>query len=374
MAFNPATAKTQISNTMQAINPNKPAVILQCVVLNVNPERLTLDIFVPELSAYYNDVPISFPTKGGKYGVQAMPAKNMAALVCINDTSRKPYILAAFTSVSEVASSVSQTKEKVLSGENLFSSIGGGFLKQDQSGLSIIGSTDMNIQSLDADGGILTSSLGYEARHIGSSKIGGIYLPKSIHYDDYVQLFNDEIKVVNREEIYSAIENKKAYAVSEIYDAETHLLNQTVKDDIIANVAETVGLIQGDSTSFGISKILTDFVSSFRSNIQDPDFETKLAEVQNFINQYILANKGVKLTIDKGSTLNGSLDDVRNILSKDTFETSTQGNPICFKLSLSDIATGTEKARVTIDNDGNCLVKMKNLRLEVDNYELVEVV
>lgn len=373
MAFNTALAKTQISNVIQATNPNRPAIILQCLIMDVNPSRLTVDVFVPETSAYYNDVPMSFPTKGKGYGIYSMPAKNMSALLCINDTSRKPSVLAAFTSSSDVANSVSQIREIVFPGENLLTGIGGGFIKQDQSGMVMIGSKDMNVAMFSGSGDIQSSSLGYRENHLGSSKIGGVHFPKTIDHKNSAQLFTSEIKIVNREEIYSGIENKTAYAVDSIYDDETHTISAIIKAQIISDASETVALIQGDTTYGGIAKILDDFSNSFRDLITDEEFETKLSDVQNFINRYILANKGVKITIDKGYSISGDLEDINDILKQSSFEMSSANYPVCLKMNIIDIATSTEKAKISLDTDGNCFVKIKKMRIEADSFEFVEV-
>lgn len=374
MAFNPVSAQTQVLNVKRANNPNQPAVILQCRILNVYPEKLTVDIFIPETAAYYYDVPITFPVKGSDYGLQAMPAKNMAALVSINDISRKPTLIGAFASKVEESGEVPQVRELILPGEIVTQSVGGGFAKQDQAGSATLGSQDGNFIAVDGDGRVKQSALGYDRRQIGSAQVGGIYLPKLTDYDDYAQLFNDEILVVNREEIYSGIENKAAYTVNDLLTFETGWINETLKTTILSNVAETVSLIQGNETSGGFVGRLTSFIDSFRDLVVDNDYAAKIAEIENFVNSYLLSNKGVKLTIDKGNSISGGLEDVQNILQNSSFETSSENNPICLKMTLTDIATSTEKARITLDNEGNCYVKVKKMYVEAENIQLVETV
>lgn len=350
-----------IRKDINKISPNAKPSILLCRINKVNPEKLTADIYVNEVSTILYNVPICFPSKGRGYGSYFMPKEGGTYIVMFTSKNR-PYILASAQITNNDTSQISV--EKLLPGENTIQGIGGGFLRQDVLGNNILSSSFGNSLIVNKDGTNRNYSLGKEDKTIASKEIYGFGIESNVKTEAH--MFNtSQLKTVHYSEYYSLISVPKVYTSQEILNIESGTMNikQDIKNSIILSAKQAMEKI----TEFK-SKV-NDLKNEIQNpNLEDSELEIRMTQAITSLKSFNIPRKGVKITIEKGNVLNRDINNINDIksLQASDFVASDFNKDICLRLLVKDVETNNTVASAYIDTDGNCKVKFKKLIIDAD--------
>ena len=130
--------------------PTGAASIYQCIVTNVRPSQMSIDVYIPETSAKIQGVNLLAGSLGTSYGLVTIPAEGTLGLVARYHNSKLPVFLGAIP--GNGFNNEEQTFETLSQGEYQITGVGGGFIKMDRAGNCISGSKAFAHQWLTGDG------------------------------------------------------------------------------------------------------------------------------------------------------------------------------------------------------------------------------
>jgi hypothetical protein len=359
-----ASVFSAIQKDLGSMSPIGQSKIMLCRLDKIDYERLIADVYIYDNSMKLESIPMCFPSKGNGYGSLFMPKEGSHCLVFFT-TYGKVYVL------SQVSVNNSQrSDELILPGENTILSLGGAYQKTDLVGNSSISSSFGNSYLALSNGVNASYSLGKIENTLASKTLEGIRISKNMDTSsDFIN--TGEIKLVSYSEHYQAIDIPRVYDYTEILS--NGEINQTLRSTILSETTELFNKISGDNGF--LTKLLELKESCYNIDKTNDEISQEITDIFSKIkNSFNLSSKGVKIIIEKGNALTKSIDnmnDLNKITSSDV-EQSAQGNDICLKLSIKDAETDEVKASAFMDTDGNCVFKFKSLKIEVENYELIE--
>jgi hypothetical protein len=321
-----------------------------CRINKVNPDDLTADIFIPELSKIVQGVPLSFPSKGKEFGAFFMPKEGQLCLVITTQFGRM-FVLSS-SSISK-----NSIEEKIFPGENVIKSEQGATFRQDLWGSSIITAKNGNTLSVDDSFVNNSISMGVQELTISSKLLKG--LPVDINYLPWNTAVNKQYSSpVNYEEFYSDIEGLKSYNISDILTSGD--INKSVSDIILTDM-DSVKSLAAD---------FSDVLDDFSSRIDTANTQIEIAALKDEFKQKIKdqfkISKKPCLVVQKGNVTTKKprdLDDIAS-LSDEDFEKSPEGNRLVLKLSILDSDTQAENATISIDSKGIARLKFKKLIID----------
>lgn len=368
-----ASPAANIQNITSSMGNNHPSTIRIGRIVKVYPESLSVDVYVNSLASIIQGIPISFSSRGAGYGSYFMPKEGAVCLFVSTDNGMRYILTSGF---SGILSDTYGESERLMAGENSVQSAGGSFMRQDRLGNQFLSSSFGNAIITEKCGVNSFFANGFEENIISRKNISGFGFDETLFQNNLLK--ETELKVLDYIEYYSKININRIYTWDEIVTiTDTEItINQSIKDSIIARASSL--FVKLNDTETGFRTRMTKYKGQIQdSALTDQELSDLITNIFTEIkSDFGIDKKGVKIVVERGNALNKSIDNINDISSLTAldFDQSTHGNDICLRLKVVDIATDTIKASASIDTDGNCSVKFKTLKIEVETggYELIE--
>lgn len=271
-----------------------PAIIYQCIVTTVRPEKMSIDVYVPETSKNFRGVHLLSPNISTAYGNTALPEIDSLGLVAVYHKTHYPVFLGCIPGYG--FNSGEQTFEPLCEGEQQITAIGGGFLKLDQAGNCVQGSNSSAHQWLMHDGTFAETGrefLEFSNLHRNSLRIES----------------NNDIISLNRVFEYHQCFQAAKYSESDILKENT--VDWDLEEKILHNAYQAMQRLSGDNDIFAkteaiVSALITKHTCT-ESDITDYEASLESLKLKTggcTVRGEIFGNSAVKLEVlDKDEAL-----------------------------------------------------------------------
>lgn len=274
--------------------PTGGASIYTCLVTRVRPEKMSIDVYIPETSAKIQGVNLLSGSLGTTYGLITIPAEGTLGLVAKYHNSKLPVFLGAIP--GNGFNSGEQTFESLHQGEYQITGIGGSFSKMDRVGNHIHGSKKFAHQWMTADG--------------ADVKVAKVFSEFSNLYRNHLRIAeNNDIISLTRSFDYRQCSQLKRYRKDDLLSGGS--LDWDKASQILRGASDAISSLVGDDGIFAKTKRIVSSLAVERAcSESDIDaYEEYLKTLQLKSDGYrvrgeIFGDSALKLeVVDKDGTL-----------------------------------------------------------------------
>lgn len=358
-----------ISSTLQTMDSFNDPAIYKAIIKNVYSDSMTADVYIRDLGQMFYNVPIASQGISGECNSVFMPTRNSSCILLVTNKGNTPVMISNFRTSNDDGAEPTVERERILPGEINLSSAGLASQKLDANGNVAIFSEVLSPFLKKSDGTTFESGSGDSNCSLLRSSRRGISLND---LDDICCGAGEEVNVNNVIEVYSGFKTGvSSYSSEQLVDSEDPKLltiKKSFKENILNDSKKYLKLLTSDMTSEGIAKRVSKIQTLYQTPLSAEEMSAKIQEVEDVFNQYILRRTGVKLELKYGC-VSSSNDSIVPSQDKAVSET---GNSICFQFRLHNIAEDKNIAEVQIDDQGNCVLNLKTVKINAESYKVIE--